>query len=179
MVVTDDPALAERCRSLRNLCFQPHQRFIHEELGWNYRMTNLQAALGLAQLERLPDALKKKHQLGHFYRSKLSKLTQITFQSLSTSSSDNIFWVFGIVLSIESGFNARQFADLLTAAYIGTRPFFYPIHLQPFFRSQGLFHNVSLPVSEHLALQGLYLPSGLALKGNQIDRVCDTVISLL
>jgi perosamine synthetase len=83
------------------------------------------------------------------------------------------------VLSTESGFDARQFADLLASAYIGTRPFFYPIHLQPLFQSQGLFHNVSLPVSERLALQGLYLPSGLALKDNHIDRVCDIVISLL
>lgn len=64
MVVTDDPDLAARCRSLRNLCFQPKQRFIHEELGWNYRMTNLQAALGLGQLERLDSALERKREIG-------------------------------------------------------------------------------------------------------------------
>jgi perosamine synthetase len=72
MIVTDDDRLAERCRSLRNLCFQAKQRFVHEELGWNLRMTNLQAGLGLAQLERLDEFVARKRRMGQRYTELLS-----------------------------------------------------------------------------------------------------------
>src|ERR1700730_18671739 len=67
MVLTDDPVLAERCRALRNLCFQPGKRFVHEELGWNFRLSNLQAAVGVAQLERLDEFVGRKRRIGAWY----------------------------------------------------------------------------------------------------------------
>ena len=74
MVLTDDDRIAEKCRSLRNLCFQKNKRFIHEELGWNFRMTNIQAALGLAQIERLDEFIKIKRIMGQKYTKILKSL---------------------------------------------------------------------------------------------------------
>jgi perosamine synthetase len=179
MVVTDDPALAERCRSLRNLCFQPKQRFIHEELGWNYRMTNLQAALGLAQLERLDDTVIKKGRIGRAYKYKLKGCDLISMQAPSTVWSVNIYWVFGIVVNGMQDINARDLASRLATSGIGTRPFFYPIHKQPIFTGCGTFNGLSLPIAEHLSAQGIYLPSGVALTDDQLDRSSQAVLHAL
>ena len=179
MVVTDDHALADRCRSLRNLCFQPRQRFIHEELGWNYRMTNLQAALGLAQLEHLDIALERKREIGKLYHDALADLDRWRLPQLSTPYATNLFWVFGIVLDLDLFPSARILTSSLATAGIGTRPFFHPIHQQPVFCKHGLFSGSNHPVAEHLATHGFYLPSGLALSDEQLSRVVIVLRSLV
>ncbi|RPI35588.1 MAG: aminotransferase class I/II-fold pyridoxal phosphate-dependent enzyme, partial [Nitrospiraceae bacterium] len=98
MVLTDDGRLAERCRSLRNLCFQPGKRFVHEELGYNFRMTNLQAALGLAQLERLEEFVARKRRMGKSYNEMLMRVEGLELMTTSTEYAENIYWVYGIVL---------------------------------------------------------------------------------
>ncbi|MBI2354874.1 MAG: DegT/DnrJ/EryC1/StrS family aminotransferase [Deltaproteobacteria bacterium] len=179
MIVTDDVALAERCRSLRNLCFQPAKRFVHEELGWNYRMTNLQAALGLAQLERLDSFVTLKRSMGEKYNRLLSGVTGLLLPLPSTVYADNIYWVYGVVLSHEIGFEAEEAMKRLAAKGIGTRPFFWPMHEQPVFKKMGLFTHVSCPVAERIARRGFYLPSGLALTDLQMERVADMLKEIL
>ena len=98
MILTDDDELAESCRSLRNLCFQPGKRFVHERLGWNLRMTNLQAALGLAQLERLDEFVAKKRWMGARYNELLADLPGVQLPLARTDYADNIYWVYGLVL---------------------------------------------------------------------------------
>jgi perosamine synthetase len=169
MVVTDDDSLAERCRSFRNLCFQARKRFVHAELGWNFRMTNLQAALGLGQLERLDEALARKRQIGAEYRRLLSTIDDLRLPTDTTEYAENLYWVFGVVASGPS--KASSLIKELTNAGIGTRPFFWPIHLQPVFQEMGLFQSVSAPISEMLGANGFYLPSGLALSAQQLTRV--------
>ena len=98
--VVDDENIAERCRSLRTLCFQERNRFVHEELGWNYRMTNLQAAVGLAQLERLAETVEKKRFIGRNYTENLSELEGIIQLPIEKCKyAENIYWVFGLVVS--------------------------------------------------------------------------------
>jgi perosamine synthetase len=173
MVLTDDPALAERCRALRNLCFQPQndKRFVHEEMGWNFRMSNLQAAVGCAQLERLDEFVERKRRMGKRYNELFSSLTSCLLPLASTPYAENIYWVYGIVLNDEVPFDAAEAMRRLAAAGIGTRPFFWPIHEQPVFRRMGLFVGERLPVAERLARRGLYVPSGLALTEEQIKEV--------
>ena len=168
MILGDDEALAERCRSLRNLCFQPRQRFVHDELGWNFRMTNLQAALGVAQLERLDTFIQRKRRMGRLYSELLDGLDLIELQPASTDYAQNVYWVFGVVLTDAVGFDAPEAMKRLAQRGIGTRPFFWPMHEQPVFRDQGLFANERLPVAERLGRRGFYLPSGLALTEEQI-----------
>jgi perosamine synthetase len=179
MIVTDDPVLAERCRSLRNLCFQPKQRFVHEHLGWNLRLTNLQAALGLAQLERLDEFVERKRQMGHYYTDLLQGVPGLQLPLAHTSYADNIYWVFGLVLEDEIPFDAAEAMRRLAAKGIGTRPFFWGMHEQPVFLKMGLFTGESYPTCEKLARRGFYIPSGMALTREQMERVVFCVKEIL
>ena len=178
MIVTDDPQLAAKCRSLRNLCFQPQQRFVHEELGWNLRMTNLQAALGLAQLERLTEFVERKRKMGQYYTELLQDLTYLELPIAKTLAADNIYWVYGVVLTDDWVDDAQIMMQKLAQLKVGTRPFFYPMHQQPVFQKMGLFEGESYPVAERLAQRGFYLPSGMALTLEQIESVCQRLRSL-
>jgi perosamine synthetase len=178
MVLTDDAVLAERARSLRNLCFQADRRFYHEELGFNYRMTNLQAALGLAQFERIDEIIARKRRMGQEYTRRLKGITVLQMPPEETWAK-NVYWMYGIVLDEKTGMNAVQFATRLLEHGVETRPFFLGMHEQPVFRKRGLFLNERYPVAERIARQGLYLPSGLALSMEQLSRVCDVVTELL
>lgn len=175
MLVTDDAKLAERCRSLRNLCFQPQQRFVHEELGWNYRMTNLQAALGVAQLERLDEFVTRKRAMGEKYSKLFSDTPSIQIPIAATDYAENIYWVYGLVLSDNVFFDAVEITRHLSQHKIGTRPFFWPMHEQPIFKKMGLFEGVTCPVAEKIARRGFYIPSGLAITDTQIEQVAIAV----
>lgn len=177
MVVTNDPGLAERCRSLRNLCFQPKQRFVHEELGWNYRMTNLQAALGLAQLERLDSTIRKKFNIGSSYQTGLASIPSLQPPIARTEYAENLYWVFGLVNKDET-IDAAHIRNALLELGVGTRPFFYPMHMQPVLKDLASFVNVNLPVSERLSLNGFYIPSGVAISTYHIDKVIQAVIKV-
>lgn len=178
MIVTDSEELAERCRSLRNLFFNPVRRFVHEELGWNLRMTNLQAALGLAQLERLPEFVERKRRMGRLYHELLGHRDDIELQPQATSYARNIWWVFGLV-SRREGLDAALLAQRLAARGVGSRPFFWPMHEQPVFRKRGLFTGVHCPVAERIARHGLYLPSGMALTEEQIHYSASALLEAL
>jgi perosamine synthetase len=179
MIVTDDAALAEACRRLRNLCFLPERRFVHEELGWNYRFTNLQAALGLAQLEQLDRAVRRKREIGARYTQRLAGRRELQFPLQRQPFADNIYWVYGIVLEDALGLDARQFMARLAERGIGTRPFFWPMHEQPVLRKLGFCADVACPIAERLARRGLYLPSGVGLTDAEIDIVADAVEEIL
>ena len=179
MVVTDDPALAERCRSLRNHCLRPEARFVHEALGWNIRMTSLQAALGLAQLERLDDFVGRKRSMGREYTRLLSGLRGLQLPLEQTDYARSVYWVYGVVLEESVKLDARESMRRLDSAEIGTRPFFCPMHLQPVFLKMGLFAGESHPVAENLWRRGFYLPSGLALAPEQIASAAQRLKELL
>ena len=178
MVLTDDPALAERIRSLRNLCFQPERRFHHEETGFNFRMTNLQAALGVAQLERMDQIVARKRSMGQTYNRLLGDIEGLTLPA-EEPWAKNVYWMYGIVLSDKLGIVAEEFAQRLRKRGVETRPFFLGMHEQPVFQKRGLFKKESYPVAERLARRGLYLPSGLALTEEQQKCVSDAVHEVL
>lgn len=179
MIVTDDPALAEKCRSFRNLCFQKDARYVHEELSGNYRFTNLQAAVGLAQLERLDEFVRLKRRMGEFYTGKLKGIPGIRLPRERTEYADNIYWVYGIVLTDEVKITNREMVKLLAEEGIGSRTFFWSLHEQPVFRKQGLYMNESYPNAEYLARKGFYIPSGLKITEEQMERTADALIKIL
>lgn len=179
IIVTDDVLLAERCRSLRNLCFQNKKRFVHEELGFNFRMTNLQAALGLAQLERLDRFVEIKQRMGRRYTALLERVKGVQLPLQATEYAVNIYWVYGVVLNEDIPFDADEAMRRLGERKIGTRPFFWPMHEQPVFRRMGLFAGESYPVAERLARRGFYLPSGLALTDAQMEEVAVALAEIL
>lgn len=171
MVLMNDEALYKKCQSMKNLCFKPEKRFVHDELGWNYRMTNLQAALGVAQLEKLEKSAQLKRNMGEKYTKLLSGIDNIELPLAKTDFADNIYWVYGIVLKDTVPFDAEIAMKKLAEKGIGTRPFFFPMHEQPVFRKMGLFSGENYPIAERIARRGFYIPSGLALKEEQIDIV--------
>jgi len=175
MVVTNDDQLAAKLRSLRNLCFIPEKRFYHEELGWNYRFTNLQAALGLAQLERLKEHVTLKRKMGLQYTELFSGFSEFQLPLPMTGFSENIYWVYGLMLKDHIPFDAEFAMKKLAEKKIGTRPFFYPMHQQPVFHKMGLFKNESYPVAEKMASRGFYVPSGLGLKEEQMITVVSKI----
>lgn len=179
MLVTDDPELAERGRMLRNLFFRPECRFVHDELGWNLRMTNLQAAVGVAQLERLDETVQRKRRMGRRYTDALRGVADVQLPCERTPGAENIYWVYGVVLGDAVGFDARQVMNKLHDRGIGTRPFFWPMHEQPVFRGMGLFTDERYPVAERLGRRGFYLPSGVALTDAQMDYVVGEFKALL
>ncbi len=179
MVVTDDEALAERCQMLRNLCFRKDVRYVHDEISDNYRFTNLQAAVGLAQLERLEEFVAKKREMGRFYTENLSDIKGIRLPVPKTEYADNIYWVYGIVLDKKGKLSNREAVKLLAAEGIGARTFFWCMHEQPVYQKQGMFAGQSFETAEYLARKGFYIPSGLALTKEQMEAVVERLRSVL
>lgn len=176
MLVTNNPELSNRAKSLRNLCFsQP--RYVHEQLGWNYRMTNIQAAIGVAQLERWDEFLNRKRAIGAKYNFLLSDIDQIQLPLSSTKHAENVYWVYGIVM--RNGIDGTTISELLAEKGIGTRNFFCPMHLQPALIHQGLFAEESYPCAEFLWKYGIYLPSGVGITDDEIEYVSQSLKSIL
>lgn len=174
MVLTDNSKLADRAKKLRNLAFEPnYPRFVHFEMGWNYRMTNMQAAVGLAQLEKIEEHIVRKREIAKLYNEYFRNLEGIVLPPEKTTYAENIYWVYGILLDKKHGINAKKMMELLADEKVGTRPFFFPMHKQPVFNKMNLFIHENLPNSEYLAEYGFYIPSGLKLTNEEIKIVID------
>jgi perosamine synthetase len=178
MVLTNDDGLARRLRSLRDLGFDPERRFRHDALGFNFRLTNLQAAVGVAQIEQVDERVARKREVAARYAERLGRLEGLQLP-VEEPWARNVYWMYGVVVDEETGLDADALARRLRAEGIETRPFFLGMHEQPVFRKRGLFDGESYPVAERLARQGLYLPSGTALTDEQIDMVCDALDAVL
>ena len=175
MIMTDSENLDQRCRKLRNLAFEPQgRRFVHEELGWNYRMTNMQAALGVAQLEQIDKHIEIKRRIGLKYHDALeNRLRGFQLPLRKTNYASNIYWVFGLVADTEQ--LANDTVKMLKSKGVDTRPFFWSMHEQPVFQKMGLFKGEHYPVAEKLARNGFYVPSGLGLKDSEIEEVINSI----
>lgn len=172
MLVMDSTQFMAHCQLLRNLAFHPQKRYLHEEMGWNFRMSNLQAAVGVAQLERLSESIERKRDIGRYYTQQLQH-ARLQLPIEETTYAKNIYWVYGIVHKGKTP--AHVLMSALQQAGIGTRAFFYPMHLQPALLKRGLFQGEHYPVAEYMGRQGFYIPSGLALTQNQMEQVVQKV----
>jgi len=169
---------ADRLRSLRDLAFRADRRFYHTELAHNYRLSNVQAAIGLAQAERIEQHVALKRRMAQRYTERLCDLGQLALP-VEQPWAKNVYWMYGVVLDDAVPFDAAEFARRLREAGVDTRPFFLGMHEQPALRDRRLFKGERYPVAERLARRGLYLPSGLAITDGQIDTVCDAVRKVL
>ena len=179
MIVTNSKEIAEKCRSLRNICFNNERRFLHYELGWNYRFTNIQAAIGLAQLEKLNKFIVKKRDIGKIYNKKIPKNNIFETPLDKKNYAKNIYWVYGLLVKKKSPISMNSLMKKLKESGIETRNFFWPLHQQPVLKKMGLFKNVRLPVSEYLAKNGLYLPTGLGMTSLQQKYVINKIKKII
>ena len=179
MVVTNDDELAEKIRYYRNLSFRPEQRFVHDELGWNLRMSSLQAALGASQLLRIDQILERRRALGETYQQAFSELSDAQTPLTETRWSANDYWVFGMVLLGRRANTRSQVQSALAEVGVGTRPFFWPLHLQPVLKRFGLESQPPLPVAENLGNNGFYIPNGLGMSPADTEYVIEQVRKIL
>jgi perosamine synthetase len=181
MVLTNDKKIFLKCKSLRNLCFgEGKDRFNHSDIGWNYRMTNLQAAVGCGQLKNISWIIKRKREIGKRYISILKKCNKIFIQPEAFKFAKNIFWVFGIILKKNNKISRDLLVTKLLKRNIQTRNFFVPMHKQRIFKKMKLFSkNNKLKNSEYLSSNGFYLPSGLGISNKEIDFVAKSLIEVL
>lgn len=178
MVVTNNKKYSRRARAYRNLCFGEEERFNHVELGYNFRMTNMQAAVGVARLEQIDKFIKIKRKMAEYYKGRLSEIKQIRFLT-EKPYAKSVYWVYAIQLKPGSGICAKELMGRLRKRGIETRPFFKGMHNQPVFIKMGLFKGERYPNTDFAYRYGLYLPSGLALTKVQIDKVVEALKSTL
>ena len=181
MILTNNKKLYDKCKSLRNLCFGIGvNRLNHDDIGWNYRMTNLQAALGCGQLKSITRIINRKREIGKRYISILRQCNKIYIQPDKLKYSKNIFWVFGILLKRNTGFTRDWLVKKLLKSNIQTRNFFYPMHKQKIFHKMKLFLKKNkFPNADYLSQNGFYLPSGLGTSNKEIDFVAKTLKDIL
>ena len=178
MLVTSDDHLAKRCRDLRNLCFRPDRRFLHTELGHQFRLTNMQAAIGVNQVKRIEEIVERKRAIAAAYTARLGDLPGVQLP-MEENWGRSVFWVYPLLLAEDHPLDAVSFAAALKEAGVETRPFFLGMHEQPVLHDMGLFAGEFYPVTERIARKGLYIPSGLAITGEQMDHVCAAVRKIL
>ncbi len=176
MVVTNNDDYAKKIRSLKDMAHSSEKRFVHTELAYNYRFTNLQAAVGLAYLEKIDEYNEKKRSVARHYSELLKENSLITCP-VEKSWAQSSFWMYGILIDTKR-ISKLKFMKLLSEKGIETRDFFISMHRQPALIDRGLFHREKYPVADKIAEQGLYLPSGPNIQPEEIEYICDTIQSI-
>jgi perosamine synthetase len=165
-VVTNDARLAARAAFLRDHAMDPQRRYYHPEIGFNYRMTNIQAALGCSQLEHAEEILGRRRAIAEAYSAGLAGIRGLT-EPEPLPGEEAICWMYSVLVGPELGLDRDALSTALRARGVDSRPFFVPLHEMPPYRADGPF-----PVSTRLSRQGINLPSGTALTAAEIATVC-------
>jgi perosamine synthetase len=174
MIVTNNKEICEKARLLKNLAFSKDLRFRHDYLGFNYRMTNLQAAIGEAQVDKIDRVIERKRYIAKRYNDGLKGLKGVVLP-VEMDWAKNVYWMYSILVEGEFGISRDELIEKLKEREIETRTFFIPMNLQPVFKKMGLFERERYPIAEELSQKGLYLPSGIGLKEEEIDYVIKTI----
>jgi perosamine synthetase len=176
MALTNDAAIFSRLRYLKNLSFPLSNTRVydHNEIGYNYRMSNVHAAIGCAQLERLDDYVAMRRRVAVSYSERLGDIPGIRLP-IERPWAKNTFWMYAILCEKEFGIGRDQLMADLAERCIETRPFFKPMHLQKALCDYGFRAPFPMPVSETISKTGLYLPSSSSLQPEDIDYICDAI----
>lgn len=178
MLVCNDKEIGARARLLRDQGFE-EPRFVHHVMGFNYRMTNVQAAIGLAQTEKVEEKVARKLEIGRLYTTLLQGQPDLTLP-VNAQWAKNVYWMYGVVLGEGFGRSRGEVMGRLREAGVDTRAFFHPMHRQPIFQGRDeRLPDVAgqFPISDWLGDHGLYLPSGLSLTRTQIEEVAEKLLA--
>ena len=180
MITTNSKKLYEKIKNLRNLSFGKKNRFNHEDVSSNNRMSNIQATLGLSQLNRIKDIVKKRHSIGKKYFEYLSKNSNIFIPVPEKKSVKNIYWVVGLLITNTNlNIDAQFVMKKLNKMGIGSRPFFWPMHKQKMLKNYNFYNSKKFINSEYICKYGFYLPSSLSLKNNEIKYISNCVNEII
>ena len=172
MVTTSNPDIARIVWNLRDHAFSEERHFWHKYLGFNYRMTNLQAAVGLAQTEQLDTFVQARRGNAAHYTSLLKKIPGIVTPP-EKEWAENVFWMYGILVDDEFGMTRDDLRRWLAKRGIETRTFFIPMHVQPIYFQT--YKGQRYPVAEMLCKRGMYLPSASSLTRSEIEFVVESI----
>lgn len=174
MITTNNAQLAEKCRSLRSLAFGKKNKFMHEDIGFGMRLTNLQAGIGCAQLKRIEKIIAKKQAIAKYYSSKLKDIKgiQIPVQKVYAR---NIYWMYCILINDEFGISRDKLSEELYQKGIETRPAFIPFNQQEIFIKKGLTKESDCPIANNAGARGLYLPSSTLLTKKEMEYVVNSI----
>jgi perosamine synthetase len=175
MVTTNDDRLAERLRLLRNLGFT-RPRFRHEVAGYNFRMTSYQAAMGLAQLEKIDMIIKEKRRVAAGYNALLADVPGLRLP-VELNWARNVYWMYALTVEPEFGLSRDELSGKLAQAGVETRTFFCPMNRQPVFKELPGFRSDDCPVADRLWETGLYLPSAPTLSDEKLEFVRDAIVA--
>ncbi len=171
MIVTDNRERAELLQTMRNYGFTQERHFWHKVMGFSYRMTNLQAAIGLGQFERIDQLLEARRSNARLYNELLKDVPGITTPP-EAEDVKSVYWMYGVLVEDDFGMSKDRLRQVLADHGVETRSFFIPIHLQPIY---SYLLSDEFPVSEELGQKGFYLPSASSLKPHQIEFICDVI----
>jgi perosamine synthetase len=177
MILTNKRKIHEKACSLRNLSFGTKNRFNHDDIGWNYRFTNMQAALGLSQLKRIKNIIKTKKKIGNYYYNQFKNNKKIIIQPTIQNKQKNIYWIFGILIN-DNKFKKQDVIKKLLKMGIQCRDFFWPMHKQKIFIKYKMFKKEKFPVADFLSKNGFYIPSGIDITKKQMKHVADSISSV-
>ena len=172
MCLTKNEELAEKMRILRDHGMNPNKRYWHDVVGFNYRMTNLQAAIGVAQLEKLDKFVEKKREMARWYEEGLSELAEMGSIKLHPEMpwAKCVYWMYCILIEEKTGISRDNFMEQLEGKGIETRPFFYSMQVMPPYEN-----NKAFSVAERISGGGINLPSAVGLKVEEIKLICETI----
>lgn len=173
IVLSSDERLDDKVKYYKNLCFGS-DKFVHHDLGWNYRMTDIQAAIAYAQFEKLDKTIEKRKYIGNYYRELLKDIPA-GISVKKTEYAENHYWAFGIVINDDVNISATEAMSFLQAKNIGTRPFFYPMDKQPVFEKMGLSDKIDRPIASMLYKKGFYIPMGMNLTEDKLEYIASNV----
>lgn len=178
MVVTNNEKLANRARSLKSLAFGDENKFMHKEIGFNYRLTNFQAALGVSQLKRIESIIEKKRKIADFYKNELKEIADIQLP-VEKPYAKNVYWMFHVVLKGALKSKRKEVMTRLDEKGIETREAFIPYNMQEIFIERGWTREDECPVANEVAENGFYLPSGPDLKEVELKYVADSLKEII
>ena len=179
MIVTNNEEFAEHAKLLRNLAFSKQRRFLHHHIGFNYRMTNIQAAIGLGQMRKIEKIIEKKREIAKLYNLLLNDVEGITLP-IEMDYAKNVYWMYSILVdSRKVCVDRGTLMSELGKRGIETREFFIPMNKQPAFIKMGYFKNENCPVAEGLSEKGLYLPSSINLDEEKIEFIVSTIKNII
>lgn len=176
MAVTNNARLAQKMRFLKDHAMSATRKYYHPLMGFNYRMTNLQAALGLAQLEKIDRFIARKRKIAQLYNDRLHSIPGLVLQS-EAPWAQAVYWMYSLLVTPRNGMSRNRLAELLKKQGIDSRPFFIPNHRMPYFNART--RSQSLPVTERLSRQGINLPSSVRLHDSEIARVSKVITDIL
>lgn len=178
VIVTDDAQAANYMRALRNQGRAAGDTWLsHTHLGYNYRMDEMSAALGRVQLGRLDELLAKRAQVADWYVQRLEEIPLVKLPGVLPNTTRMSWFVY--VVHLSAGIDRDGVIDKLAARYIPTRPYFSPIHLQPYMLERFGYQPGDYPVTEDLGRRGLALPFSSVMTEAQVERVCQALANVL